>query len=136
MKSIDNVLNNLYCLSQGATSTIINLRAYPHIFKNPNSHRLFQLFKELHLDILDVYKYIQLENSEENLDIYLSKISVKTTVIEETYEALISTISLPSDHILVKKLRLQVNNILSTVKTFKKTLSNSSVFNKSKSMTY
>jgi hypothetical protein len=116
VSNLDNVLNRIYCLSQEASSTVINLRAYPHIVKNTGSYQLYSLLKELHLSTLEAYKNMRFDSQENNLDSNLVEILSKEPDLERTYGTLINNISLPPDHFLVRKLNMQVNKILLTLK--------------------
>lgn len=115
MNNISNVLNNIYCLSQGAASTIINLRAYPQIAKNSDSHKILMILKELHQCTLITCMDIECDLLEKSLEIHLSKIFSEGRALEDIYLLFINNISLPENHILVKKLRLQLGNLLSSL---------------------
>jgi hypothetical protein len=112
VSNLDNVLNSIYCLSQEACFTVANLRLYPHIARISESHRLYLLLDELHAHTLEAFKASKLDYLDNDLDAYLSELVTKGSVIEETCGTLITTASLPSDHVLVRKLRSQVNTIL------------------------
>lgn len=112
---INNVLNNIYCLSQGAASTIINLRAYPQVAKNSLSHKLLILFKELHKNTLITCMDIECNLLEKNLAVHLSEIFTKWQAIGEIYILFMNDISLPANHILVRKLRMQLHNLQSAL---------------------
>lgn len=112
MKNLDSILNRIYCLSQEAAATVNNLRAYPEIVKNSNSYELYTLLEELHLGTLSLFTDLRLELVKKDLNIHLAEILSKRSIIKKTYTAFVNKITLPSDHFLVKKLRVQINIIL------------------------
>lgn len=112
MKNLDNIFNRIYCLSQEAASTVNNLRVYPEIVKNSNSYELYVLLEELHLSTLKVFTDLRLDLLKKDLNIHLAEILSKRPAIEKTYRAFVHRITLPSDHFLVRKLRVQINIIL------------------------
>jgi hypothetical protein len=113
--NIDSVLNSLYCLSQAAAITIKSLRVYPHLVENPSIPHLYVIMVELHANSLEAYKGIKPEPLREDLCSHLSAILSKVDSIQETFDTLVTTSSLPQSHILVKKLKLQISSILLTL---------------------
>lgn len=115
MKRINSVINNIYCLSQGAASTIINLRAYPQVAKNSDSYKLLMHLKKLHQCALVTCMDIECDLLEKSLEVHLSEIFVEGQAVEDIYMLFINNISLPENHILVRKLRMQLDNLLSAL---------------------
>lgn len=70
VSNLDNVLNRIYCLSQEAQSTVINLRSFPHIAKNSYSYQLCEHLHELNIKTLRAFKDIQLATLGEDLHIF------------------------------------------------------------------
>lgn len=129
MNRINSILNNIYCLSQGAASPIINLRAYPQVAKNSDIHKLLMHIRDLHEDALIICMDIEGHLLENRLETHLSGMFIKGQAIEEIYIVFVNNISLPENHILVKKLRSQLNNILSAILKLEQTFSNISLSN-------
>jgi hypothetical protein len=115
VNNISSVLNNIYCLSQGAASTITNLRAYPQIAKNADSHKILMILKELHQCTLITCMDIECDLMEKSLENHLSEIFSEGQALEDIYLLFINNIPLPENHILVRKLRLQLSNLLSSL---------------------
>lgn len=112
MSNIDIVLNSIYCLSYETLSNLTNLRLYPNILKNPYSKKLDILLNELQANTLQAFKEIKLSLEERDFSIHLREVFSAGYEVQKTYVTFISTADLPQDHILVRKLKLQVNNIL------------------------
>ena len=106
---LESKINSIYCLSQEASSTITNLRAYPYIANNLDIYRLYMLLWKLQVSSLEAFKVIKLNHIE---NIYLTEIFSMTSDIEKTYELFSHTVRLPSDHAMNTKLKLQIENLV------------------------
>jgi hypothetical protein len=107
--NLESKINSIYCLSQEASSTITNLRAYPHIANNLDIYRLYMLLWKLQVSSLEAFKAVKLNRRE---NIYLTEIFSIASDIEKTYELFRQTAGLPSDHAMNTKLKFQIENLV------------------------
>jgi hypothetical protein len=112
VSNLNAILNRIYCLSQKAQYTVGNLRSYPHVAKNTYSYLLCEYLDNLNMKTLRAFTDIQLSSLHEDFHIYLDDLFSESSGIEETYAMFIKSIDLESDHILIKKLKSQIDSIL------------------------
>jgi hypothetical protein len=112
---VDNahcILKKIYSLSGEATATVTKLRTYPEIINNSYCRRLYIILSRLQGWTLDAMKDISLDLVERDLQVHFRKVLSTAPILEETYSIFSLTISLPPNHILVSKLKLQIDIIV------------------------
>lgn len=110
MTKYETILSSIYCLSQEASYTIINLRALPSYANNIHSYTMYVLLQELHSDALQAFKDISL--SEEETEGYLEELFSIGAILKQIYDLCNISKDSACNQDITKKFEHQIESLL------------------------